>query len=222
MRLDLHVHTCYSADGGVEPLDYLRTARKIGLNGFAVTDHNEINGAKKTYELARDFKDLIVIQGCEVSSTDGHILAYGVTDPIPRRLTPEETCERVVAAGGVPVAAHPYRRASGLGEDVVKRVKFSSVEVLNHRSTQKENDRALELAKALGAGTIGGSDAHFNKELGIAATEFKHQCKNQDDVIEEIAQKRTMPIGESSTTFEGLRMYTKLVLYWIKRGFKRM
>lgn len=222
MRLDLHVHTRYSADGIVEPRDYLKVAQKNGLNGFAITDHNEIQGAKKAYELAKNYKNLIILHGIEVSSSEGHILGYGVTEKIPRKLTPEETIERITELGGVPVAAHPFRSASGLGSAVIKRIRFNSVEVLNHRSMQRENKRALELAQSIKAGTIGGSDGHMLQELGLAATEFEINSTNEDDILTEITKKRTTPVGDSSTTIEGVKMYTKLLLYWLKRGFKRV
>jgi predicted metal-dependent phosphoesterase TrpH len=222
MKLDLHVHTCYSADGRVKPEEYLKMACKIHLDGFAVTDHNEIIGAKKTFELAKRYKDLTIIRGIEVSSSDGHILGYGVREKIPRGLTPEETVEQIMNAGGVAIAAHPYRRASGLGETVVKRVKFDNVEVLNHRSPRHENDRAKELADELKAGTVGGSDGHEVKELGLAGTEFSINGKSEDDIIAELSKHRTKPVGESSTAIEGLKMYSKLVIFWIKRGFRRI
>lgn len=222
MKLDLHVHTIYSADGSVEPLKYFKQARKIGLDGFAITDHNVVEGADKAFKLAKKNKDVVVVRGVEVSSEDGHILAYGVTEQIPRGLSSEETVERIIDAGGVAVAAHPFRRASGLGSEVVKRVKFKSIEVLNHRSMHKENQRARNLAKELGAGITGGSDAHFEKELGLAATEFKLESVNEADIIEEIAKKNTKPVGEDSTFGQGLIMYSKLVVHWIKRGMKRV
>lgn len=222
MRLDLHVHTHYSADGSVKPEDYIKIARKQGLDGFAITDHNEIKGAAKAYELAKNHKDLVIIRGVEVSSVKGHILGFGLTEMIPRGLSPVETVEHIKAAGGVPVAAHPYRRASGLGGEVVKRVKFNSVETLNHRSLHRENQSAVKLALELNAGTTGGSDAHFEAELGLAATEFKIHSNNVDDILAEIEKKNTMPVGEDSTVAQGLRMYTKLVVYWLKRGFKRV
>ena len=143
MKLDLHVHTSYSADCNVQVENYFKEARKNGLTGFAITDHNEVQGAAKAFTMAKNYRDLVIIRGIEVSSSKGHILGYGVTEPIPRGLSPEETVERIKDAGGVPVAAHPYRRASGIGSEVVKKVKFDIVEVLNHRSMHDENQRAV-------------------------------------------------------------------------------
>jgi predicted metal-dependent phosphoesterase TrpH len=222
IRLDLHVHTIYSADGSVEPQNYFKQARKVGLNGFAITDHNEVKGAAKAFEYAKKNNDVIVIRGIEVSSSDGHILGYGIKEKIPRGLPPEEVVERIINDGGVAVAAHPFRRASGLGTEVVKRVKFDKIEVLNHRSMHRENQRANQLATGLGAGITGGSDAHFEKELGLAATEFKLQGGSEADIIQEIAKKNTKPVGEDSSFGQGIVMYSKLIVHWIKRGMKRV
>ncbi len=222
MKLDLHVHTKYSADGEVEPKTYIKLAKKKALAGFAVTDHNEVKGAKKTFELAKTSKNVMVVRGIEVSSLSGHILGYGISETIPRGLDVEDTIERILDLGGVPVAAHPFRLASGLGGIVVKKGNFSVIEVLNHRSPKSENNRASALANDLKAGKTGGSDAHLTWELGLAATEFEISSGTESDILQEISKKHTVPIGDSSTYFQGLKMYGKLVAHWFKRGFKRV
>ncbi len=222
MKLDLHVHTVYSADGLVEPTKYLKILKKTDLNGFAVTDHNEVKGALKVYNLAKNIKEVTIIRGIEVSSLSGHILAYGVTDLIPRGLPADETKEKIINSGGVPVAAHPYRMASGLGSVVVKKVKFPAIEILNHRSPKRENTRAEKLAIELKTGRTGGSDAHVDRELGLAATEFENNVSTEADILQEISKGRTTPVGESSTYIQGLKMYGKLVVHWLKRGFRRV
>ena len=195
---------------------------KAGLDGLAITDHNEISGTIKAYELAAGLKNVTVIHGIEISSLSGHILAYGVKEHIPRSLTAEETIERIMDVGGVPVAAHPYRLASGLGSMVVKREKFLGIEVLNHRSPKRENNRAERLAAELEVGITGGSDAHFISELGSAATEFEINTVSEDDILQELSKNRTKPVGESSTYLQGLHMYGKLVVHWLKRGLRRV
>jgi predicted metal-dependent phosphoesterase TrpH len=224
MKLDLHVHTKYSADCSIEPEQYLKLASKIGLQGFAITDHNVIAGARKFFKLTKNRKDIAVIPGIEISSSYGHILGYGITEQIPRGLDPKETVERISDLGGIAVAAHPYRMVSGLGPGIIRKVNFQTVETLNHRSPKRENQRAGLLALELKSGITGGSDAHHTWELGLAATEFNEQINVNriDDILEEISKKRTKPIGESSTMVQGLHMYGKLVVHWLKRGFKRV
>jgi predicted metal-dependent phosphoesterase TrpH len=206
----------------VQPKEYFKIAKNAGLAGFAITDHNEINGAKKAYQLAKSDKQILVIRGIEVSSSGGHILGYGVSDPIPRHLSPEETVENITNQGGVPVAAHPYRLASGLGQAVVHDIDFSLIETINHRSPRHENNRARKLALELNAGTTGGSDAHQGWELGLAATQFNTECTTEGDVLQELHKKNITPVGESSTYMQGLHMYGKLVVHWFKRGLRRV
>ncbi len=48
-----------------------------GLNVIAITDHNShlnIDNFMKLYEEAKD--KLLILPGVEISSTDGHVLAY--------------------------------------------------------------------------------------------------------------------------------------------------
>ena len=44
IKLDLHVHSQYSEDGAGSPKDIIKSLKKKGLNGVAITDHNNIEG----------------------------------------------------------------------------------------------------------------------------------------------------------------------------------
>ncbi len=46
MRIDLHVHTAYSYDCWMSLERVVKAARRNGLDGIAVIDHNEIEEAK--------------------------------------------------------------------------------------------------------------------------------------------------------------------------------
>ena len=56
----------------MEPKVIAKLARKKGLDGIAVTDHNNIKGALKTREYAD--KALTVITGSEVMTSRGEII----------------------------------------------------------------------------------------------------------------------------------------------------
>src|SRR2546423_15344972 len=86
----------------------------MGLDGIAISDHNAVGGVLAA-EMAAG-PDFLVIPAVEISTKSGHVLAYGVREAVPRDLGVAETVERIVALGGVAVAAHPYRFWSGLGE----------------------------------------------------------------------------------------------------------
>src|SRR5205823_4599911 len=74
--------------------------RQVGLDGIAITDHNSVAGIREAEAAAGD---LIVIPGIEISTRSGHVIAYGVREPILRDLSVRETVERITALGGVAV-----------------------------------------------------------------------------------------------------------------------
>ena len=222
MKLDLHVHTGYSSDGKGTIKEYIKTARKKGLDGFAVCDHNRIQGALKAFKAAQKLDDFVIIRGIEVSSAKGHILGLGVTENIPKRLSVEETVYKIEAAGGLAIAPHPYRLATGIGARAVRANKFTALETLNNRSMHSENQRAPKLAQELKLPCTGGTDAHHPSEIGMAFTEFEITSFDQDDLLEELRHGRVKPVGSDSSFSKGTRLYFRLLTGWLKRGMRRL
>jgi predicted metal-dependent phosphoesterase TrpH len=158
----------------------------------------------------------------EVSTSEGHVLAFGVSAPIPRDLTVQETVERIVAAGGVAVAAHPYRFWSGLGERATLSAKFAAYEVRNARTLRGGNERADLLAGRQGVGRTGGSDAHFLDEHGTAFTVLDGGLTSVDDVLQALGSGRTRAEGAHRGPKATVVYVTKCVSQWIGRGMRRI
>lgn len=217
MKIDMHIHSIYSPDGRVRVEDILRIARKKGLDGIAITDHNEIKGALKAKKLGI----IPVIVGEEVSTLRGHVLAYEIDCLIPRDLSVEETIEEIHDCGGYAVVAHPYRFWSGIGEkEVIKNSnKFDAVEVFNGRCKFSSNRKAKKLALKLNKGFTAGSDAHFNYEIGKAG--IIADCEI-DELWKRIKKRNVRIFGKSRSEKETIRYVKKSVSEWILRGFKRI
>lgn len=164
---DLHVHTRFSRDSLSEPCRVVEVARKKGLSGIAITDHNSMQGYMSAREAARKL-EVELIPGEEVMTSRGEMLAYLISEEVRPYRSPEETIDDVREQGGVVAIAHPFRGKSIRSEDVVRLVDF--VEVANGRSPQRENEKAAELAKRYGKEGIGGSDAHTLREIGNVVT----------------------------------------------------
>ncbi len=216
MKVDMHTHSVYSPDGEVPVKDMLKIARKKGLGGIAITDHNEIKGALE----ARKLGIILVIPGIEVSTSEGHVLAYGVDCLIPRGLGIEETIERIHDCGGIAVAAHPYRFWSGIGEKNTKAHGFDAVEVFNGRCKANSNKRAEKLVRELNRPFTAGSDAHRDAEIGKAG--IITYGESVGDVIEDVLKKKVEIFGTSRTTIETLGYVKKAVTQWIGRGFRKI
>jgi predicted metal-dependent phosphoesterase TrpH len=222
MKLDIHIHSSHSNDGSVSPLEILKHAKKINLNGIAITDHNEISGSLKLWKEFKSQKDFVVIPGLEVSSSEGHILALGVKEKIPRDLTPKETIEKITDLGGLAIASHPFRFWSGLGEENVKKGKFEAIEVINSRSIKKENRKSARLARELECGKTGGSDSHSIKHLGNAYTVLENPSWDMDEVLEESRKGNTKGEGLFRKPSETPKYVVSCVSKWLKRGMKNI
>jgi hypothetical protein len=147
----------------------LQTKRK-GLSGIAVTDHNSIIGALKFQKLVRSKDtDLDVIIGEEIRTTSGDIIGLYLEEEIPPGKSAQETLDLISDASGIAVAAHPYAR-SGVGEGIIKRCKFDTLETQNSKRCDLDNSKAGELARQLDLAEVGGSDAHQSPDIGNAYT----------------------------------------------------
>ena len=220
MLLDLHNHTRYSPDSRVSPAELVALAQRAGLHGVAITDHNAIRGVAEARDAARG--EFLVIPGIEVSTASGHVLGYGVRNVVPRDLSVHETVERIVAEGGVPVAAHPYRFWSGLGDAGVEQATFPAYETRNGRTLRRGNERAQAGAKTLHLGETGGSDSHFLDELATAVTAIDEGSLRLDDVLQRIGAKQTTAQGMDRGAGATARYVTKAVSEWIARGMRRI
>ena len=219
MRLDLHNHTRYSPDSRADPAVLVSLARKTGLEGIAITDHNSVGGINVAEDAASG--NILVIPAIEVSTRSGHVLGYGVRQVIPRGLSVADTVERIVSLGGVAVAAHPYRFWSGLGEAVAE-APFPAYETCNARTLRRGNDRARSTARMRRIGETGGSDSHFAREVGDGITVVNAGTIRLDDVLQEIAQGKTSAQGTDRGGAATVRYVSKAVGEWIVRGMRRI
>jgi predicted metal-dependent phosphoesterase TrpH len=172
-KWETHCHTIYS-NGRRRRFDALNTPKEMidaairrGLQGMIITDHDSVTGGLVGREAARVYKDFQVIPGAEVTSLSGHILAIGIEANVPKRLSVEETVEKIHDLGGIAITSHPFsnRVRPSLGKECLKT---DGVEVFNAANRALDNARAVSLARANGRPQTAGSDAHWAKTLGNA------------------------------------------------------
>lgn len=185
---DLHVHTRYSYDSVQSPRRVLDVARRRGLDGVAITDHDEFEGAREAARLA---DDLLVVKGMEVKTDDyDDLLALFVDEPVQSRSFTDAVAE-IHDQGGLAVLPHPYRKFDSVPDWVLDAV--DAVERLNARSKSKWNDAAARLAADRGLPTTAGSDAHTSFELGKARV---HLSNGDSDAIPD-GDSDAVPDGDS-------------------------
>ena len=85
-RIDLHIHTTAS-DGKFSPEDIVHRSAELGLTVIALCDHDSVDGIVPALKAARDFPQIRVIPGVEISTyapgSEVHLLGYSIdyTDP---------------------------------------------------------------------------------------------------------------------------------------------
>jgi predicted metal-dependent phosphoesterase TrpH len=198
LKIDCHCHTIYSKhwfwgfDALNTPEQMIRFAIKKGFDGLAIVDHNDVKGSLIAKKVARRYK-FTILTGAEIKTLSGDLIALGVKENIPMRLTVEETVDRIHDLGGVAIAPHPFGKyffRTCLGDEASKA---DAVEVFNATLTSLANKRALILSQKFRKGRSAGSDAHSVKEVGNAGI----ICG--DDPIEDIIKGRAKVFGQSTT-----------------------
>jgi len=173
MKIDLHTHTLCSKDC-VSDYDAIITAvQRSGMDGIAVTDHNEFRGAVELQRRA-PFR---VILGEEIKTSGGEIIGLFLREWIPPKLDPLETIHRIHEQGGLAYVPHPFDevRGSRIERSALESVRphIDILEVFNARNAlPRFNRRALEYAQQYGLLAGAGSDSHTLTEYGHAYVEI--------------------------------------------------
>src|SRR6266516_4443616 len=171
VRVDLHLHSSASFDCRVSPLEVARRCGQLDLSPIFLTDHESIDGAQSLLEGGEP-----AVVGQEILTNEGELIGLFLKEPVPSRLSPEETVEAIKGQGGLVYLEHPYDSGRrNLREDAIERIagEIDIVEVFNGRSEPEFNRRAEELRSTLGVAGGAGSDAHTLEEIGSVYVEME-------------------------------------------------
>ena len=197
MRIDLHVHTSpRSPCSNINPAELIEEAKRIGLDGFCLTEHQVLWDWDEVGRLAGD-KGIKIFRGNEITTAQGDILVFGLDQNIKGIITIQELHGIVQSAGGFSIAAHPFRgfKMFGVGQlgmtleqaSKKKVLQFvDAVEIRNGRVTEKENEVAGQVAEKLGLFKTAGSDAHEIGALGTWVTIFEKDFDTESDFLCEL------------------------------------
>lgn len=180
VKIDLHVHTTVSMDSWISPEKLPEIAKRNGMDGIAVTDHNT-TAAWQAVKRAAEKVGVAVIEGEEVrvkpaGRTVGEIIGLYMTDFVDGTgKTALEVIDALKAQDAVVVLPHPFDKYRKIFPEEELRelsVKVDAVEVFNPRIFAKGlNEKARAFALEYGLAETAGSDAHVPWEVGKAYTE---------------------------------------------------
>ncbi len=202
LKLDLHVHSKYSSDSSSTFEDINRCCKELGLDGYALCDHDSIDGLPEAAEKAGG---LIVVPGVEVRARGAHVVCLEPSAIVPPGLSIVDTVKWMHAQGGTTILAHPYAiPRSFVRFAEAERAGFDVIEVAN--SAQIPFGLVMgwnkRLAERLGLPQTGGSDAHIPGLVGRSYTIVDSDSRERRDVVEAIRKGRTEVVGAAAGLLE--------------------
>lgn len=194
MILDLHAHSIKSDDGRAKVANYCQwiAARDVPIDGFVLTEHRQFDFESDYSELAEKY-GITILKGAEVETEYGHVLVFGVTEPLTREfdftnihLNLADVIAGAEKHGAVAVPCHPGRVRVGMSAHIEEFGVPEGVEIVetyNGGSRGSEDEIAQTMATELNYRGIGGSDAHIVSHIGRCATRFEATISNEQELV---------------------------------------
>lgn len=158
----------------MEPRKVVEIARKRGLRGLAITDHDTVAGAMDAMQYQDE--NFLIIPGFEKTTTAGDILGLFMTEaPDPQLKDPLAVVEFIHQRGGLAIMPHPFAYRVTIGKELVKCL--DGIEGYNARypTTQVPGitfgtNEIVEFARANNLEVTCSSDSHDYGAIARART----------------------------------------------------
>jgi len=196
MIVDTHVHSSYSEECSEDlssPRLILKMAKKRGLDAVCICDHDTTAGYRAALKVRRP-DDPLVIPGCEVSTSRGHLLVIGLEQEWEKDIDPYVLVDEARSQGAVVVAPHPFYMST-ISVSWLSRELRLAVEAFNAMASilVYPNLAASKFASKYNLPVTAGSDAHSFEIVGLGRTEFDGD--DADDLVSAILTGRTRIYG---------------------------
>jgi hypothetical protein len=228
---DLHIHSSYS-DGKSSIKEIILTARKVGFDFIAITDHNQVEGSKQAKLLAeKSGLGLLVISGEEISAPWGHLLALKIENQISHKITPQEVCKEAHQQGGYVFASHPYWLDTreefwdkGLFDSLLAKKDIDGLELINCEAVPPyDNLPVIQKYYSLRMKekfypVIGSSDAHEAESLGKEVRMYVlAESLTEEHIMDAILRGRC--VIEWQKRYYGEDKYFSEIDMWFRESF---
>jgi len=182
MLIDMHVHSDVSRCSVLSVADILDNARKVGLDGVCITDH-DTTAVLSQIDEGFQSDGLLVLVGMEYTTPQGDFLVHGPVESLKPGMPAPLLMATVRELGGAVVAAHPFRSWRPTDVSVITPFACTAVEVENGRNNSFENTQACAFARKQTMSGVAGSDAHRLEELGQRPTRFTTSISSREELV---------------------------------------
>ncbi|OHE78800.1 MAG: hypothetical protein A3F67_04120 [Verrucomicrobia bacterium RIFCSPHIGHO2_12_FULL_41_10] len=191
---DLHLHTFFSKDAADSPESMIAAAKKKGLSGIAITDHDTCDGVEYLRRKGWIRSDgeavdgFLIIPGVEVSTKEGHLLCLGTTLPFMKGRRATEVVQAIQERGGIAIAPHAFDRfRAGIRQEVLSDLDLAALEIFNAAvSLRRFNDKAATFATHRSLASTAASDAHHASAVGVSTTSYDLRKLSLSTLLEAI------------------------------------
>ncbi|WP_136718129.1 PHP domain-containing protein [Halorientalis salina] len=182
VRVDTHVK--------VLDEDVVRQAKARGIDVLVYAPHFErLPDIRARAERFSD-DDLLVVPARELFTGDWkrrkHVLALGLSEPVPDFLTLQGAMEELKRQGAVVLAPHPEFLSVSLDIGDIRQYRklIDGVEVYNPKHWWTHNERAREIASETGLPAFGSSYAHLPRTIGEVWTAFEDPIPDESALLD--------------------------------------
>lgn len=222
-KADTHVHTYFSGttnyrilrfpESVASPEQQVDCARKHGMSVVCITDHSEIKGAFRAERYGRTLKDIDVVVGDEVMTSDGEIIGLWLNEFIRPGMSAEETIDEIRSQGGIAIAPHPFGFYVRCVGHKVTELDLDGIETINGGHVDGWTNNMAKGCFRSNTGRwaeIGASDAHSTYTMGYTWTEFPGE--GEEDLRRAILSKKTVACGRPAPVFTQSQWSLQVVL----------
>ena len=241
MKLDAHVHTYYSGNTTIYPINKIvresyntpeklyRIAKARGMDLVTITDHNAIEGVLTI----ADRKDVII--GCEVTAifpedrSECHIGVLGIDERQHREIQElRHNIHELLEYLRQQEIFSTFNHLASLSAGRLTAAQISSVipwvsaiETRNGTRLPSQNRTAVSLAQAYGKVTVGGSDSHTYRGVGRTYIVCE-RARNREQFLAELRKGNVRIEGAQGWYFTLTGDILRLTAGFYKEGIVKL
>lgn len=197
INVDLHTHAIGDGRFNDRTPDFVarhvEAAVEAGLHCIGVTDHDDLRPGLLAAEYAASAGlPLLVVPGMEITTSDGHLVVLGISEPVAPWRSMAETIAEVRASGALCIVPHPFF------PDLRTRTGVDAIERINTRYGDFDVERE-------DVAVIASSDAHSAADVRESPhyTRLRVERLSWACVVDAIRDRRVEIVSRSNGNQQG-------------------